>query len=73
MWWEYRFLWCYQRSQSGLCPGTEAATDGYFIVHAGFANSIVDEQKAQASLQVFQELSDFEDACGNPVADHPMM
>ncbi len=40
----------------------EATIDDYVIVHAGFALSIVDEQEAQASLQAFQELSDFENA-----------
>ena len=38
----------------------EADIDDYVIVHAGFALSIVDEQEAQASLQAFSELSDFE-------------
>jgi hydrogenase expression/formation protein HypC len=38
----------------------EAKIGDYVIVHAGFALSIVDEQEAQASLQAFQELSDFE-------------
>jgi len=38
----------------------EANVDDYVIVHAGFALSIVDKQEAQASLQAFQELSDFE-------------
>lgn len=37
----------------------EADINDYVIVHAGFALSIVDEQEAQASLQAFQELSDF--------------
>ncbi len=40
----------------------EAKIDDYVIVHAGFALSIVDEQEAQASLEAFQELSDFESA-----------
>ena len=39
----------------------EANIDDYVIVHAGFAISIVDEQEAQASLQIFQELSDSEE------------
>lgn len=38
----------------------EAKIGDYVIVHAGFALSIVDEKEAQASLQAFQELSDFE-------------
>lgn len=38
----------------------EAKIGDYVIVHAGFALSIVDEEEAQASLQAFQELSDFE-------------
>lgn len=37
----------------------EANIDDYVIVHAGFAISVVDEQEAQASLQAFQELSEF--------------
>ncbi len=39
----------------------EADIDDYVIVHAGFAISIVDDQEAQASLQVFRELSDSEE------------
>ena len=39
----------------------EANIDDYVIVHAGFAISIVDEQEAQASLQIFRELSDSEE------------
>lgn len=35
----------------------EADIDHYVIVHAGFAISIVDEEEAQASLQIFRELS----------------
>ncbi len=40
----------------------EADIDDYVIVHAGLALSTVDEQEAHASLQAFQELSDFENA-----------
>ncbi len=43
----------------------EANIDDYVIVHAGFALSIVDAQEAQASLEAFQELSDFEDNSGD--------
>lgn len=39
----------------------EADIDDYVIVHAGFAISKVDEQEAQASLQIFRELSDSEE------------
>lgn len=39
----------------------EADIDNYVIVHAGFAISIVDEQEAQASLQILRELSDSEE------------
>ncbi len=35
----------------------EAVVDDYVIVHAGFAISIVDDEEAQASLEIFRELS----------------
>ncbi len=38
----------------------EAQIGDYVIVHAGFALSILDETEAQASLQAFQDLADFE-------------
>jgi len=39
----------------------ESHIGDYVIVHAGFAIAMVDEQEAQASLQAFQELTEFED------------
>jgi hydrogenase expression/formation protein HypC len=38
----------------------EAKINDYVIVHAGFALSILDEAEAQASLQAFCDLADFE-------------
>ncbi len=38
----------------------EAVIGDYVIVHAGIALSRLDEQAAQASLQAFQALSEFE-------------
>lgn len=38
----------------------EAKINDYVIVHAGFALSILDEAEAQASLQAFRDLADFE-------------
>lgn len=38
----------------------EAKIGDYVIVHAGFALSVLDETEAQASLQAFQDLADFE-------------
>lgn len=38
----------------------EAKIDDYVIVHAGFALSILDESEALASLQAFNDLSEFE-------------
>ncbi len=38
----------------------EANIGDYVIVHAGFALSILDEDEAQASLQAFQDLAEFE-------------
>jgi hydrogenase expression/formation protein HypC len=40
----------------------EAKVNDYVIVHAGFALSILDEAEAQASLQAFQDLANFQDA-----------
>ena len=40
----------------------EAKVNDYVIVHAGFALSILDEAEAQASLQAFQDLADFQSA-----------
>jgi hydrogenase expression/formation protein HypC len=40
----------------------EANVNDYVIVHAGFALSILDEAEAQASLQAFQDLADFQDS-----------
>jgi hydrogenase expression/formation protein HypC len=38
----------------------EANLGDYVIVHAGFALSVLDEEEAQASLQAFQDLANFE-------------
>ena len=38
----------------------EAQIGDYVIVHAGFALSLLDENEALASLQVFQDLADFQ-------------
>ena len=38
----------------------EAQLNDYVIVHAGFALSIIDQQEAEASLEAFQQLDDFE-------------
>lgn len=38
----------------------EAQIGDYVIVHAGFALSVLDETEALASLQAFQELTDFQ-------------
>ena len=38
----------------------EAQIGDYVIVHAGFALSVLDEEDAQASLQAFQDLADFQ-------------
>lgn len=38
----------------------EAVQGDYVIVHAGFALSVLDENEALASLQVFQDLADFQ-------------
>jgi hydrogenase expression/formation protein HypC len=38
----------------------EAQIGDYVIVHAGFALSVLDENEALASLQVFQDLADFQ-------------
>ncbi len=38
----------------------EAKVGDYVIVHAGFALSVLDEEDAQASLQAFQDLADFQ-------------
>jgi hydrogenase expression/formation protein HypC len=38
----------------------EAKLDDYVIVHAGFALSVLDLDEAQASLQAFRDLDDFE-------------
>ncbi len=38
----------------------EAKVGDYVIVHAGFAIAVIDQQEAQASLQAFRELAEFE-------------
>lgn len=40
----------------------EAKVGDYTIVHAGFALSLMDEQEARESLEVFKQLSDMEDS-----------
>lgn len=39
----------------------EAQLDDYVIIHAGFAISIVDQEEAQHSLQVFSQLEEMRD------------
>jgi hydrogenase expression/formation protein HypC len=38
----------------------EAKVNDYVIVHAGFALSVLDEAEAQASLEAFDNLANFE-------------
>ncbi len=38
----------------------EANINDYVIVHAGFALAVLDAEEAQASLDAFQALADFE-------------
>jgi hydrogenase expression/formation protein HypC len=38
----------------------EAKINDYVIVHAGFALSVLDETEAQASLEAFDDLANFE-------------
>jgi hydrogenase expression/formation protein HypC len=45
----------------------EAAVGDYTIIHAGFALSLLSEEEARATLDVLQELADFEDAQDNPL------
>mgnify|MGYP000937847276 CR=1 FL=1 len=40
----------------------EAKVGDYTIIHAGFALSIMDEQEARESLELFKDLSDMEDS-----------
>jgi len=48
------------RKEISLAYVPEAKINDYVIVHAGFALAVLDEQEAQASLQVHQEYTDFE-------------
>jgi hydrogenase expression/formation protein HypC len=38
----------------------EAKVNDYVIVHAGFALSVLDEAEAQASIEAFNDLANFE-------------
>jgi len=47
----------------------EARVGQYVIVHTGFAISILDEEEAQETLRLFQELDAFDaGACSQPTA-----
>lgn len=45
----------------------EAAVGDYTIVHAGFALNLLSEEEARATLDVLQELADFEAAAEDPL------
>jgi hydrogenase expression/formation protein HypC len=42
-----------------MCP--DAKVDDYVIVHAGFAIEILDEKEALERLQLFREMTGFDD------------
>jgi len=44
----------------------EAREGDYVLVHTGFAISVVDEEEAQATLRLFQELADLHESDGGP-------
>jgi len=47
------------RKEVSLAYVPEAKNDDYVIVHAGFALSVLNEADALASLQAFNDLSEF--------------
>ena len=47
------------RKKVSLAYVPEAKNDDYVIVHAGFALSVLNEADALASLQAFNDLSEF--------------
>ena len=48
------------RKEVSLAYVPEAKNDDYVIVHAGFALSVLNEADALASLQAFNDLSEFQ-------------
>jgi hydrogenase expression/formation protein HypC len=51
-----------------LVPG--AGVGDYVLVHAGYAISVLDEQEAQATYDLFREMAEFEEAAdGGAVGD----
>lgn len=48
------------RKEVSLAYVPEAIINDYVVVHAGFALSVLDEADALASLQAFNDLSEFQ-------------
>jgi len=48
------------RKEVSLAYVPEAKINDYVVVHAGFAISVLDEADALASLQAFNDLSEFQ-------------
>lgn len=48
------------QKEISLAYVSEAKIGNFVIIHAGFALSLLDENEALASLQVFQDLVEFE-------------
>ena len=46
--------------RAGLALVPEAAVGDYVLVHAGYAIAVLDEEEAEARLQLFAELDAFE-------------
>jgi hydrogenase expression/formation protein HypC len=44
-----------------LAYGPEAKIGGYALIHVGFAISLMDEEEAQETLKLLQEVSNFEE------------
>lgn len=49
----------------------EAVVGDYTIIHAGFALNLLSEEEARATLDVLQELADFENAAEDPLENEP--
>lgn len=55
-----------QREISLMVLDGEAAVGDFVLIHVGYAIEVIDEEEAQRTLQLFEEIEAFENRTGNP-------
>jgi hydrogenase expression/formation protein HypC len=55
-----------QREISLMVLDGEAAVGDFVLIHVGYAIEVIDEEEAERTLELFEEIEAFENLTGNP-------